>query len=129
MRRPFITALCLAAACAPAVSVTNLSPTPRGAQPDDHPVAFFEAQLPRCAYEELALLRVRPKTFWTKPDDLANAMRARAQQLGGDAVIRVSSDRPVTGASPGFGGSIELEHGLLLSGTVVRFRDPSCKEY
>jgi len=128
VRRGLIVCLCLAAACSPAVSVTRLAPTPAQTRSVDHPIAMFQAQLPRCAFDEVALVSVRPRTFWTKSDALADAMRASARELGGDAVIRVASEQTVEGVTPSADGSLDVDHGLVLSGTVVRFRDPSCKE-
>jgi len=130
MRTILICVLSLAAGCvtAPIVRVTTLAPTRYAARPSDHPVAVFQAQLPRCAFEEVALVSVRPQAFWTKSDDLVDLMRSNARRLGGDAVIRFKSESTVEGASPSVNGSIEIDHGLVLSGTVVRFRQPSCTE-
>ncbi len=120
--------LLLAVACAPAVRVTRLAPTAADARPADAPVTLYNAQLPRCAFDEVGLVSVRPRTFWTKPDDLADAMRSSARELGGDAVIRVASEQTIEGVSPGVNGGVDVDHRAVLSGTVVRFRDPSCKQ-
>jgi len=132
MRRSLICVLCLAAGCAtvtaPRVGVTALASTQYPSRSSDHPVTLFQTQLPHCAFEEVALVTVRPQTFWTTSEKLVDLLRTNARRLGGDAVIHFKSESTVEGASPSAGGSIEIDHGLLLSGTVIRFRDPACTE-
>lgn len=116
------------AACAPSISVTRLASTPSVARAPDSPIPFYQSVRPRCAYDELALVVVRPRAFWTSPDELVNRLRERARSLGGDAVIAVKSVRTVEGASLDGAGSVELDHRPTLSGTVVRYRDVECRE-
>jgi hypothetical protein len=111
-----------AAVTAPRVGVTTLASSRYPERPSDYPVKLFQTQLPHCAFEELAIVTVRPKTFWTKSDDLVDLVRSNARQLGGDAVVNFKSERTVEGASPSTDGAVEIDHGLLMSGTVVGFR-------
>jgi hypothetical protein len=130
MRLPLFGFVLLAAACslAPAVQVTTLAPSPAAPKPLDYPIALYHEQLPRCAFDEIALVSVRQRSPRTSADALAEEMRVNARKVGGDAVVHVASEAMVRGATRSGNDAVELDHAMTLAGTVVRFRDRACKE-
>lgn len=110
--------------CAPSVRVqstalvTGLAP-----RPEDHPIQLYGSALPECPYEEVALVSARGKR--SASSQLLDAVRDQARKMGGDAVLGLSQDTDISGAVP-VGAIIVPVKRLVISGTVIRFRDPHC---
>lgn len=118
-----------AAACAPSVqsaSYTTL-PEPRVA---GEGMRIYEHTRPDCPFEELGRVTGWRRLPTHTPDDVAKAMRRRASEMGGDAIIAFGERQegpsgvivPISeNASIG-----SISSGTVFLGTVVRFTDPSC---
>ena len=121
----------LATACIPSTpytSLTRLSPTPYPPRPADYPIRFFQATAPRCAFQEIATVKATRSLFWQKREQVPEALRAKARESGGDAIIGFREDLVVTGASESAGGGVDLDRAYVPSGTVIRYSDPKCME-
>jgi hypothetical protein len=129
MRRPAAVALCalLAAACGPAVTLVRLDPEPAEPRPSDQVVRMYSTQRPRCAYRELGLVTGRRRNGLVSMDRVVDAMRRRAREIGGDAIVEVATRSVVSGGAAS-DGAISLGSEPVVSGTVVRFTDASCRE-
>jgi hypothetical protein len=92
-------------------SVAHLSPTKYESRSNETPIPLYSSQVPKCAYAELALVTARRETWMVSTDAAVNALRNKARQLGGDAVVRLA-----------FG-----DHGDV-TGTVIRFEGDDCKQ-
>lgn len=104
-------------ACAPQMRTTMIGqPHPPDTEPAD--VLVFSAKVPECAFDEIALVSAG-KGDIPEPgmgmDDLLGAMKQRAHELGGHAIVGLT-ERPRTKAE-----------GPSLSGTVIRFRSNECR--
>jgi hypothetical protein len=107
--------------CAPEVRRVWFAdrPTPR---PASHPIQIYSTRAPECPYDEVGLVQARSITPATPMQEVLEAMRRGAREMGGDAVIL----RQVEGAasSESSGG---LHPSTGLGGTVIRFSDPDCR--
>src|SRR5688572_3859763 len=120
-RSPFPALLLVlgAAACSPAVSSGKFSSQPF--PPTTGEITLYSTKLPACAYDEIGLVHVKRRHGFTDMQDLIDAMRERAQEMGGDAVVGVGlAVRVKTGDD-----NITTDRDL--AGTVVRFQQPDCK--
>ncbi|HUQ18357.1 MAG TPA: hypothetical protein VM099_01985 [Gemmatimonadaceae bacterium] len=107
--------------------VTPFDPTPvmDHRTPADA-IRFYETEMPRCQYKEIG--HVTAKGNWlTGWGRVVHRVRERAHDLGGDAVIRVNERTRIDGAVISR-GSISTTESNSLTGTVVRFVNPNCRE-
>ena len=123
--RPFVRGLVVGAAitvsaCSPVVSSARFNPAPPN--PPDHSIRFYSTRLPTCAYEELGLVSAKKRLGWNSMEDLLAAAQQRAREMGGDAIVSLREVPHLTGNAEG------VSTDESLSGTVVRFKDPGCRE-
>ena len=98
------------AGCMPATRSIELAPSSANAPVGANPIRLYSAALPRCPFEDVALITSQPRDLTSSPRVL-DGLRSEARRLGGDAVVNVR-----------FLGE------TVLTGTVVRFTAPGCKE-
>jgi hypothetical protein len=110
--------------CAPSVQATRFSQLPP--RPTDQEVLLYSTKIPECPYDEIGLVSGKPRTPWTSGDRVLAAVRARALELGGDAIVGLGQVRRVTGGTA-VGESVSLDTTTDLTGTIVRFTDPDCR--
>lgn len=60
-------------------------------------------------------------------DDVVKSLRSEAREMGGDAVIGLNENNEAQGAVPA-GNAAVLDRDPVLSGTVIRFKDPECTD-
>ncbi len=122
-------ALVLAAGCSPAVqSAMFVSDTP-APRPTQSPLRIYSEARPECSLQEIGTVSGYARAPGQSPDDVANAMRARARKMGGDAIVGFATQEVVSGgvAVPAGAGSVaSISSNTVYKGTVVRFDDPSC---
>src|SRR5436309_6874865 len=75
------------------------------------PIALYSSQLPTCAFTEIAIVKARRETWMVSHDAAVTALRSKARELGGDALVRLA-----------FGDNGEV------TGTVIRFARDDCKQ-
>lgn len=90
------------------------------------PVVLYQTSKPACAYDEVATVRVTSNTLSQTDEQLAARLRTTARELGGDAVVGVTSGRPADAERRNDDGTLSDDHSHDISGTVVRFRDARC---
>lgn len=130
--RASVLMLVFAAACSPAVQSATYVP---GAEPvrvaEASQVRVYDQTRPACAFEEIGWVSGSPRARGNSPDDVLNAMRTRAREMGGHAIVDLSSsDRtdtvvvaaPEAPAPP----TVVLSSINVFRGTVVRFTDAHC---
>ena len=114
----------LTAACGPAVSSGRFSEMPL--PPASGDVAIFSTKAPTCAYDEIGFIHVQ-RRYGTDLQTMIDALRVRAREMGGTGIVGVALTTDVS-------GSASADHIVTdatatgLSGTVVRFRDSTCRE-
>jgi len=121
---PFAAAL-LTAACGPAVSSGHFTEMPL--PPASGDVAIFSTRTPTCAYDEIGLVHVERRHGFTTLQSMIDALRVRAREMGGTAVVGVALAPKLSGNLPAE-NSATVSTDTGLSGTVVRFRDSACRE-
>jgi uncharacterized protein YbjQ (UPF0145 family) len=124
-------ALALAAACAPAVQVTDFDPQPgAAARPASSPVRVYAEARPRCPVTELGAVRAYPRAPRQSQNSVLEAMRARVRAMGGDAIIAFSTETVADGGSNGVADILGSSGGTttVSKGIAVRFTDPTCTE-
>jgi hypothetical protein len=102
-------------ACAPQMRTTMIG-QPRAPDPEASEILVFSAKIPECPFDEIALVSAGKDDMQlgTGMDDLLEAMKQRAHELGGHAIVGLT-ERPRTKAE-----------GPSLAGTVIRFRSSEC---
>lgn len=118
------------AACGPAVQSASYAPLPEPRTESVATMRIYEHIRPECAFQEVGRVSGWRRLPTHTPDDVANAMRRRAREMGGDAIIAFGERQdgpsgvivPVSeNASIG-----SISSGSRFVGTVVRFTDPAC---
>ena len=115
------------AACAPAVDTATLSPVTYPPRPADFRIRMYSTQRPRCPFEELATVRSRKPNFFVSMEDVAESIRQVAREMGGDAVIAVTTGGELRGGTV-VGGNVSMDTDPVLNGTIVRFKEDDCRE-
>jgi len=120
----------LLTACGPAVDTVRLTPVPYPARPADFRIRMYSTERPRCPYEELATVRARKRSAFVSMDDVGEAVRRVAREMGGDAVIGVTGGTQLSGGGTVIGGtgSVSVESEPYITGTVIRFKEDDCRE-
>jgi hypothetical protein len=119
---------CSLIAAAPYARSTSLTPTVFPPRPSNHPIQFFVSTRPRCAFREIATIRASASRFWQSRDDVLEALRAKAREVGGDAVVDFREESVVTGASENQSGGVDLDRAYVPQGIVIRYTEPTCTE-
>ena len=124
-RPPYVVALAMmVAGCAPHIQSARL--TDRYFQPDGGEITVFSTKRPECPYDEIALITGGRRSSWNSLDDILAAMRVRARELGGDAIVGLGSGEELEGS--GGDGVVNLSSEIRLKGTVARFSDRNCRK-
>jgi hypothetical protein len=118
-----LAAAAMAWGCAPSISATRFGDF--AARPADHEVRLYSTRLPACGYEEVGLISGKRRTPWTSGEEVLAAMRRRAREVGGDAIVGLGTVAHPGGVAPGESVSSDATGGL--SGVVIRFTDPDCR--
>jgi hypothetical protein len=130
MRKTLSPLLCLLlAACGPSISSGSFGPDGSQPRPKDAPVRIYQAARPNCEFQEIGIVRGQPRTRFDSLDDIFDAMRSRARDMGGDAIVglAVQEQRGETVVVANGPVPVASSAGVTTySGTVVRFADPSC---
>lgn len=100
----------IAAGCGPATENLRLTPTVLTPAAETAPIRLYSATQPRCPVEDVALITSQARDFTSEPKVL-EGLRQEARRLGGEAVVQIRFLRQT-----------------VLTGTVVRFTNPDCKE-
>jgi hypothetical protein len=106
--RPCVLALLLVAGCAPVVSVTPAGKLTAPPRPANCAIEFFRSKVPERPYDELAGLH---SERGTSAGAVQDAMRAKACELGADAVIVTRDYVP---------GSKNVA--AVMTGTAIKYR-------
>ena len=83
-------AIAFLAGCATASQVVPLTATKYAPRPAEYPILLYSAALPTCAFEEIAIVRAHKEMGFVSREAVVDALRRKAQELGGDALVRVS---------------------------------------
>jgi hypothetical protein len=116
--------------CGPAIDTVRLAPVPYPPRPHDFRIRMYSTERPRCPYEELATIRGRKRSAFVSMDDVTEAVRRVARELGGDAVIGVTGGTQLSGGGTVIGGtgSVSVESEPYITGTIVRFKEDDCRD-
>jgi hypothetical protein len=114
---------CLLGACGPAVRSAPFKSVPP--RPPEHEIVLFSTKLPTCAYEEIGIVTAKPRTGLDSLESVLEALKHRAREMGGDAVVGLTQQQTVRGGTV-VGSSVSLSTGEGLAGTVIRFADSAC---
>ncbi|HSJ08863.1 MAG TPA: hypothetical protein VK928_03095 [Longimicrobiales bacterium] len=101
--------------------------------PATEEVRIYRTQRPECPYDELGLVTWQRSNGWKKMQEGVEKMRARAREMGGNAILDFSlGDRMdgtstrISADSAGVSVGSTTTTSTLITGTVVRFRDAGC---
>lgn len=108
------------AACGPSVSSGNFNSQPL--PPTTGDIALFSTKQPTCEYDEVGLVHVKRAHGFTSMQAMIDALRERARQMGGHAVVGVSLAARVESSGEG-----DVSTDRDLTGTVIRFKTSDCR--
>jgi len=126
MRKRNAVCLCpvlLVAACGPAVRSAPFKTVPP--RPTDHQIVLFSTKLPTCPYEELGLITAQRRHGFNSYESVLEAMKVRAREMGGDAVVALNQQQTVNGGTV-VGKAVSINTDQAVSGTVIRFTESGC---
>lgn len=123
-RSPCYVILLLVLACGPEISSATFVVAPP--KPVDHEVAVFLTRPPDCAYQELGTVSASEGAFSGGASTYVPAMKKRARQMGGDALIGYKMANATTGLVAVAPGILATTEGEVHSAVVVRFTKPDC---
>ncbi|MFQ5753399.1 MAG: hypothetical protein ACE5HI_15525 [bacterium] len=117
--------LLIVSGCSPAVRSTAFqSYTPK---PKEHPIKIYRTKQPKCPYEEIGIVSSRQRNKLISMEKVMESLKQRAREMGGDAVIGLGEQNETQGAvTPE--GAVVLDRDPVLSGTVIRFKEPDCTD-
>ncbi len=110
----------MVAACGPKVSSGNFSSQPL--PPTSGEITLFSTKQPTCEYDEVGLVHVKRRHGFTNMQQMIDALRERARQMGGHAVVGVSLAARVESSGEG-----DVSTHRDLTGTVIRFKMSDCR--
>jgi hypothetical protein len=110
----------MVAACGPKVSSGNFSSQPL--PPTTGEIMLFSTKQPACEYDEIGLVNVKRAHGFNSMQSLIDALRERARQMGGHAVLGVSLAARVESSGEG-----DVSTDRDLTGTVIRFKMADCR--
>ena len=113
--------------CAPSVDTVRLSPVRYPPRPHDFRIRMYSTERPRCPFEEIGSVRSRKPAFWVSMEDVAESVRDVAREMGGDAIIGVTSATQLNGGTV-VGSTVSIDTDPVLSGTIIRFKEDGCRE-
>lgn len=99
MRRVLLLTTCVLVSACVSTNATRLGVTPQRAsvRPDQVAIYLTADKVPG-KYEEVALLNAKGESNWTNEEKMNNSMRAKAGELGANAIILDGISEPSAGA-------------------------------
>jgi hypothetical protein len=92
-------------------TVARLSPVRYEPRSSEASIPLYSSQLPTCPFEEVAIVKARRETWIVSTGAAVDALRKKARQMGGDALVGV-----------GFGTNSDV------TATVIRFQRGDCRQ-
>ena len=89
-------------------------------------IKFFGNEHPRCQYKEVGRVTARGD-FLSSWSRVVHRVREEAHDMGGDAVIGINESTRISGPVINR-GSVSTTERNSLTGTVIRFVNPNCRE-
>lgn len=131
MRNATFALLVFVSACAiasgPTVRVTNLRPEVLEPRPASYDIRIYTDKEPRCAYTTIAQLATDQTADIRTVDDLLSILRAKARELGGDAIMKLGHETSTAGIA-GHDQTYTMEKTEVWSGTLIRWNAKECAE-
>jgi hypothetical protein len=126
IRASFVVSALLLAGCVHS-RVTGFDPSARTdpRTPPDQ-IRFYQVERPRCSFKEVGHVTMGSRFFapWSR---VVRKAREKAHEMGGDAIVSLRESTRISGAVLSKDG-ISTTETTSLSGTVVRFTEPTCRE-
>ena len=109
----------IATGCAPEVRTTVFQQsTPKA---ENAQIKIYRLKYPDCDFEELGIVNSRQRNELIPMEEVMEALLAEARRFGGDAIVELSESNPIDNVS-----QCGIDRDPILSGTVIKFSDPSC---
>jgi len=123
MRRLIVPFLALLiTSCAARIHDVYLSDQTYPPHHQNYPIRIYRDTLPDEPFDEIAVLSFRLSNKLQSLDKALEAMKTKARELGGEAIINFGQ-RTETGAIVPVGGVLMIDSDPVYTGTVIRFRD------
>ncbi len=106
--------------CAAPVRHVYLADQPYPPHHANYPIRIYQGTLPDEPFVEIAVVSFTLKSKLQSRDKAIEAMRAKARELGGEAIINFGQQNRTDAIVP-VGGVLMLDIDTTYSGTVIRF--------
>lgn len=120
--------LVMPSSCGPVVKVTKLSNTPLESKAQGAPILVFMTKVPRCPYEEIAIINTSEGAFAGGMETFVEAMKVKARSLGGDALLLGELGTKTEGYIALSPGLVAAAEGKTQTAVVIRFIHRDCME-
>jgi hypothetical protein len=116
--------LLLTVGCGPQISSSVFVTAPP--KSPDHEILVFLTRTPECPYEELGTIKASEGAFAGGVSTYMPAIKKRARELGGDALVAYKTASTTTGYVAVAPSVVAAAEGEIHSAVVVRFTKPDC---
>jgi outer membrane protein TolC len=97
-------------------------------RPTTYAIRIYHESQPRCAFDKIAQLSADQTVDIRTMAELEALLRVSAREVGGDAVIDLSSETRTSNGEQRSDGEVTLTKTQVWSGTVIRFKSERCAE-
>ena len=115
--------LVLLVGCAAPIRHIYLADQPYPPHHQNYPIPIYRDTLPDEPFVEVAVVSFKLTNKLQSREKAIEAMKAKAREMGGEAIINFGSAREIGGVIP-VGGTLMLDTDTTYTGTVIRFRRP-----
>lgn len=92
--------------------------------PENHPIKAYRLKMPQCEFEEIGIVNSRQRNKLISMNEVMESLLSEARRMGGDAIVGLNESNPIHNISAEYG----VDRDPVLSGTVIKFTDQSCKK-
>jgi len=108
--------------CSPSVRTITFQKLPP--KSDDTQIKIFRVKMPQCNFEEIGIVHSCKRNRFISMEAVVNSLRVEARKMGGDALIDLNETNRIHQINK-YG---KIIRDPVLSGTVIKFTDPNCRQ-
>lgn len=126
--KALIATLFLSGCAGPVVNYSSLSDTSYGPREATYPIKVFLTSEPQCRYDTIGIVRTSTGAFDGGMDTFVDAMKNKARQVGGDAILLKMVESKTAGYVAVAPGVIAAAEDDVQTSIIVRFQDQGCMQ-
>jgi hypothetical protein len=123
-----IATLFLSGCAGPVINYSSLSDTAYSPREATYPIKVFLTAEPQCRYDTIGIVRTSTGAFDGGMDTFVDAMKDKAREVGGDAILLKMVESKKTGYVAVAPGVIAAADGDAQTSIIIRFLEQSCMQ-